>query len=238
MSTAGFCKKAIGGLGAALLLTASLTVTAFAAEEATTMATTAPLNLRDASSMNGTVLDVMPEGTSVPVYGMTTSGWYHVKYQDQEGFCYYKYLNFEGSVDGTVRDGKTTTMYATAPLNVRAHPSTDARILGSLAVDEGVTVTAKHDGWFTVSYDGKEAYCYGAYLGFGQGGYTADIQNSTMNQLITTAPLNVRTAPSMSGKIIGSFDKGETVNVLAVEGNWYKVKYGDTTGYSYVDYLK
>ena len=38
------------------------------------MATTAPLNLRDASSLDGNVMDVMPEGTSVPVYGMTENG--------------------------------------------------------------------------------------------------------------------------------------------------------------------
>ena len=50
-----------------------------------------------------------------------------MKYGDKMGFCYYQYLNFEGSEDGTVRDGKTTTMYATAPLNVRSQPNTELR---------------------------------------------------------------------------------------------------------------
>lgn len=242
MNKARLCKATIASFGAAVLLSAGLSVAAFADEAVTTMATTAPLNLRDDSSLNGNVLDVMPEGTSVPVYGMTDSGWYHVKYNDQFGFCYYQYLNFEGSEDGTVHDGKTTTMYATAPLNVRAQPNTNSTILGSLAVDEGVPVVAKHDGWFTVNFNGVDAYCYGAYLGFGQGGYapgTDDtVGNNTMNQMIATAPLNVRTDPSMDGRIIGSFKQGETVNVLAVEGNWYKVKFGDTTGYSSADWLQ
>ena len=170
MDKARFCKAAIASFGAAVLLTAGLATTAFAdektaAEEVTTMATTAPLNLRDASSLDGNVMDVMPEGTSVPVYGMTENGWYHVKYGDKMGFCYYQYLNFEGSEDGTVHDGKTTTMYA-------------------------------------------------------------------------TAPLNVRTAPGMDAKIIGSFEKGASVDVIAVEGDWYKVKFGDGIGYSHRDYLK
>ena len=135
-----------------------------------------------------------------------------MKYGDKMGFCYYQYLNFEGSEDGTVRDGKTTTMYATAPLNVRSQPNTSCAILGSLAVDDGVPVVAKHEGWFTVEYPGTQAYCYGAYLGFGQGGYVPGPEdtagNSTMNQLVVTAPLNVRTAPGMDAKIIGSFEKG------------------------------
>ncbi|WP_302389873.1 SH3 domain-containing protein [Eggerthella sinensis] len=242
MNTARFCKTALGGFGAALLLTAGMATTALASEAVTTMATTAPLNLRDASNINANVMDVMPEGTSVPVYGMTDDGWYHVKYNDREGFCYYQYLNFEGSGDGTVKDGKTTTMYATAPLNVREQPSTDSRIVSSLAVDEGVNVVAKHDGWFTVNIDGADRYCYGAYLGFGQGGYAPDPENttgnSTMNQLTTTAPLNVRTAPSMDGTIIGSFPAGTAVNVLSVEGDWYQVKYNDTTAYVSSEYLR
>ncbi|HIW77392.1 MULTISPECIES: SH3 domain-containing protein [Gordonibacter] len=242
MNKAKTCKAMLGALGASVLLTAGLATTAFAAEAVTTMATTAPLNLRDASSLNGAVIDVMPQGASVPVYGMTDSGWYHVKYQDKEGFCYFQYLNFEGTQEGTVHDGKTTTMYATAPLNVRAQPNTESAILGSLAVDEGVPVVAKHDGWFTVNYQGQDAYCYGGYLGFGQGGYTPDAESTagknTMNSLVTTAPLNVRTAPGMDARIIGSFAAGETVNVLAMEGDWYKVKFGDTTGYSHIDYLK
>lgn len=243
MNKARLCKTTLAGFGAAVLLSVGLAVPAFAANEAvTTMATTAPLNLRDASSLNGAVVDVMPEGTSVPVYGMTADGWYHVKYNDKMGFCYFQYLNFEGFENGTVHDGKTTTMYATAPLNVRAQPNTNSAILGSLAVDEGVPVSAKHDGWFTVNYKGADAYCYGAYLGFGQGGYNPDPEdtagNNTMNQMVTTAPLNVRTAPSMDGRIIGSFVAGETVNVIGVEGDWCKVKFGDTTGYSHTDYLQ
>ena len=55
---------------------------------------------------------------------------------------------------------------------------------------------------------------------------------------VTTAPLNVRTAPGMDAKIIGSFEKGASVDVIAVEGDWYKVKFGDGIGYSHRDYLK
>ena len=39
-------------------------------------------------------------------------------------------------------------------------------------------------------------------------------------------------------RILGSFAAGESVSTISVEGDWYKVKYGDQVGYCYGDYLK
>ena len=59
-----------------------------------------------------------------------------------------------------------------------------------------------------------------------------------MNKLTTTAPLNVRAEPGTDARILGSFAAGESVSTISVEGDWYKVKYGDQVGYCYGDYLK
>ena len=166
--------------------------------------------LRDNASLQGRVIDVMPQGTSVEVYGMTQDGWYHVNYEGTEGYCYYRWLNFEGTADGTVHDGKQTEMFATCDLNVRDAPGMHGKVIGVLTTDEAVAVSHKENYWFTVDYHGQTGYCYGEYLGFTRGGYqdpndTAgrNVMNdeveggatSTMNQLTVTAPLNVRTAP-------------------------------------------
>lgn len=238
-------RYAVGGFGAALVLTAAIAVPCFAAEGVTTMATTAPLNLRDGASINANIMTTMPQGTSVQVFGMTAGGWYDVEFDGMRGHCWYQYVDFEGTAEGTVHDGHVTDMYATAPLNVRAQPSTDSQILGSLAVDQYVPVISKHDGWFKVSFNGQEAYCYGEYLGFGQTGAdkcqaaaAEDVSNSHMNDLTTTAPLNVRAQPSTDAQILGSFAAGEVVSTISVEGDWYKVKFGDQTGYCYGAYLQ
>lgn len=225
------------GFASALILSLGMAVTCFAADEhVTTMATTAPLNLRDATGLYGKVLAVMPKNTSVRVFSMTKDGWYNVEYEGQKGYAYYKYLNFEGTEDGAVHDGKVTDMYATTGLNVRSKPTTDSSIIGSLSKGQAVEVFHKQDNWFEVKYDGKTGYCYGLYLAFGQD--EEDVSGSTMNELTTTAPLNVRTEPSMNGKIIGSFKAGEKVQVLAEEGDWLKVKFGDKVGYSHSNYIK
>ena len=71
MGMGNTAKRVFGGLGGAVLLSAALAVPAFAEEGVTTMATTAPLNLRAGAGMGYSVVDVVPENTSVQVFGMT-----------------------------------------------------------------------------------------------------------------------------------------------------------------------
>ena len=236
-----FAKYLLGGMGGALVLSAAIAVPCFAEEGVTTMATSAPLNLRAAADINSNVITTMPAGTSVQVFGMTQGGWYEVEYNGQRGHCWYQYLDFEGTASGTVHDGHVTDMYATAPLNVRLQPNTGATIIGSLAEGQYVPVISKQDGWFKVSFNGQEAYCYGEYLGFGQTGADkcqAATSGSLMNALTVTAPLNVRSQPSTDASILGSFAAGDTVSPVAVEGDWYQVQYKGKTGYCYSAYVK
>ena len=66
---------------------------------------------------------------------------------------------------------------------------------------------------------------------------TNTVENSTSDsQAGKTGKINVETArvrkeASTSGEIIDGLDYGDTVNILAEEGDWYKVKSGDVEGY-------
>lgn len=242
MDTSKFLKRALGGIGGAVLLSGAIAVPAFAVAGTTTMATTAPLRLRDAASMSSNVEDVIPTGTSVQVYGMSADGWYDVEYNGDRGYCWYKYLDFEGDADGDVNNGKITDMYATQPLRVRAQPNTSSDVLGVLQVDDAIAVTAKHDNWFTVTYNGQTGYCYGGYLGFGQSGAdqtsTGATTDNTMNTLTTICALNVRAEPNATSTILGVLGKGESVRVISASGSWDKIDYGGATGYVYGTYLE
>ena len=161
-------RRTLAALAASAAIVAGLALgspaPAFAADGVCTMATTAALNLRDNASLQGRVIDVMPQGTSVEVYGMTQDGWYRVNYEGTEGYCYYRWLNFEGTADGTVHDGKQTEMFATCDLNVRTAPSMSGAIIGSLA--RGTVVSALEqtpDRWVRISFNGTDAWV-GDYL--------------------------------------------------------------------------
>lgn len=49
--------------------------------------------------------------------------------------------------------------------------------------------------------------------------------------------LNIRSYPSLSGKIIGSMPDGASVMISGETGNWYVVSFDQITGYSSKDYI-
>lgn len=55
---------------------------------------------------------------------------------------------------------------------------------------------------------------------------------------VNATSLRMRSAPSLSGKVLKSAAKNEVVVLLAKEGDWYKVNYNLTVGYMHSDYLK
>ena len=54
----------------------------------------------------------------------------------------------------------------------------------------------------------------------------------------TTDNLNLRTGASVNHKRILTIPKGQTVVYLGKQGSWYKVKYGNKTGFASSKYLK
>ena len=54
----------------------------------------------------------------------------------------------------------------------------------------------------------------------------------------TTENLNMRTGASTKYKRITTIPKGKAVTYVSKKGSWYKVRYGNKTGYSYAHYLK
>ena len=54
---------------------------------------------------------------------------------------------------------------------------------------------------------------------------------------ITGEALRLRKEPSTSAATITLISKGSTVDVYEVLDGWYKIQYGDNTGYVSADYL-
>lgn len=237
-------RLALGAAGCAALLVFAKPVAANAADQVTTMATTVNLNLREGAGMSYKVVDTIPKETSVQVFSMTGSGWYHVEYEGVKGYVWYKYLNFEGKGDGTVHDGHETDMFATTALRVRAGAGTNSKVLGVLKKGEGVPVVSKHDNWYKVQYKNQEGYCSGKYLDFGQTelddckiNKEEDTTQNTMNDYTVSTSLNVRSGAGMSYEVIGYLKKGDVISVTGMQGKWAKFKFKGKDAYCYSTYL-
>lgn len=146
----------------------------------------------------------------------------------------------------------------TAQLTVRATPSTDAAVLGTLYAGDRVEVTRQHtiigvnwgyisdpEGWVVMDYVAMDT------AGSTGGGQVDDPDTSTpaattpsdesattnIKGVITGSGVNIRSEASTNGKIVGSYSKGDVVTILETQNGWgrtsqgwVKMDYVSTTG--------
>ena len=134
-----------GGTGSDPIITGSATTTDY-------------VNLRTGPSTGHQVLRVVPKGASVQTSSTVQSGFRYVIHNGLAGWMSDQYISW-GSQPGT--STFTTTTY----LNLRAEPSTPAKIL--LVMPSGAKVTALSGtapGWRQVSYNGTAGWASTNYL--------------------------------------------------------------------------
>ncbi|MGM9937082.1 MAG: SH3 domain-containing protein [Candidatus Ornithomonoglobus sp.] len=183
---------------------------------------------------------------------------------DQTGkeFCirsYYNYpwncvLRYTGSDAINTAENITVTSliaHGTANvstyLNVRSAPSTTAQILGAYAPGDDITITGKtSNGWY-------RCLIFGGQIGYVSGDYVSNIRNTaptaetvsitemnTHGTADVSTYLNVRSAPSTSGVILGAYAPGDDITITGKTSNgWYRcLIFGGQTGYVCGDYVK
>ena len=116
-------------------------------------------------------------------------------------------------------------------LNLRQTASLDAKVLGQYRTGTWITVLESGKEWSKVQVDGKTRYMMSKYLNAATAASVLYVRTNTgIGQ-------NLRTAPSMAGKIITSFRPGTPVNVLKKGSGWYYVAVCGLTGYMGSQYL-
>jgi uncharacterized protein YraI len=121
--------------------------------------TVSAVNLRSGPSTGHKVLRVVPSGVQIGVSNTVQGGFRYVSYQGQTGWMSDAYISFS---DGTNQPETFTT---TADLNLRAEPSTSAKVL--LVMRSGSTVQAasgKASGFRQVVYKGTTGWASTNYL--------------------------------------------------------------------------
>ena len=120
--------------------------------------TTANLNLRAAPSLSAQVYLVIPNGAEV---GRATSGdangFAQVTYNGVTGWASTAYLRWP--------DANMSTATTTANLNLRAAPSTTAKVILVIPAGSKVQLTGHGSGNYAyVIYNGTSGYAASAYL--------------------------------------------------------------------------
>ncbi len=112
-------------------------------------------------------------------------------------------------------------------LNIRAAASTSSSIMTT--VNNGTILVVLDDsasGWYYVAYGSTRGYVSKDYVSFD------DVENFTATGKISDeGGARVREKPNASAEALCVGLYGDQVNIIGINKGWYKVKYGQVTGY-------
>jgi uncharacterized protein YgiM (DUF1202 family) len=123
--------------------------------------TTSAVNLRSGPSTSNSVLRVVPAGATVQISSTVQNGYRYVTHDGLAGWIADQYLKPAGTAYNPV----PATMTTTANVNLRAEPSTSAKIL--LVIPAGAKVVPNGSAAYNfaqVTYNGVKGWVAMAYL--------------------------------------------------------------------------
>ena len=131
----------------------------------------------------------------------------------------------------------TVQVTATTNVNVRAEPSTSARIIGGLHRGQTVTEISKAQGGSKIKFAGSVAWVASRYLGRGTDLPPASRVDAGAVK-VATARLNLRTGPGLEYRVITVLPEGTRVTTTGKTARGFaEVVRGSARGWSSMQYL-
>ncbi len=181
------------------------------------------VNVRENPNMSAAVVAVLDQGAQVVVLSKD-GDWYRVSCEGVTGFVSCDYMSL-------VEGGQAELGYGLIKCeaaNVRASADAESDAIASLSGDDVVTITGIYDGWYEVDINGSTGYILSDLVD-----PTAHIPAEKLYSYAVVAcnGANLRAEASADAEKIDMLYDSTLCTLLAEEGDWYKVQYGDTVGY-------
>lgn len=215
------------------------------------------LNLREGPSTDAKIKEQIPKGSTIIVtdYG---AEWCAITWGDHSGYVMTKYLLFPGSggagddnvsdddtgddtTDTTPDDDTAETTGTTAwvmrtvnYVNLRETASTEAKVITTIPAGDELSVLEKGGTFSKVKHGVGTGYVLSQHLT-----YKKPMETIGILYVDTVSdPLALRDhADLYDSSIITYIPKGEKVLLIAENGDWSHVQYGDYVGYCSAAYL-
>jgi SpoIID/LytB domain protein len=121
-------------------------------------------------------------------------------------------------------------------LYIRSGPGTTYTRLGSFRRGDSVEIIEVEPvtDWHKIWYQNQEAYVYADFVKL------ASQQQIEATGVITSSILNIRSGPGTSYSKLGSFSKGDKVQILDanVTADWHKILYNGSVAYVHASYVR
>lgn len=123
------------------------------------MKTTTSVNFRSEATTEGNnVIAVLPTGTQVTLVSEQEDGWDQVEYNGNTGYIKADNLEKAGTANVNSQGEVITTVVTNTDAKLRSGPSTDTSKLASLPKGTELEASGEENGWWKVTYQGKEGY--------------------------------------------------------------------------------
>lgn len=117
---------------------------------------------------------------------------------------------------------------ATTTVNVRSSDSEQADRLGRVTAGTRLKVQeVRVNGWTKVVYEGADGYIKSEYLEFAESAAGQEV----IGTVTANTNINIRSSASQSSDRLGTLVGGESLELLAVEGDWCKVVFNGQVAY-------
>lgn len=210
---------------------------------------TTDVNMRSGMGTGYSLLQVVPNGATVTVYG-SSNGWTQVSYNGKNGYIYSIYLTATTPVAApapvpaptapAITTMEVSDYKTTIALNLRSGPSTSHSILGSGSTGTTVKGTGRKSGiWYEVKLGTTTGWMSSEYLTkVASAPAPAPVTTTPAAQYKTTINLYFRSGPGLNYSPIGSGNTGTVVTSTGkTSGVWYEVTMGGKTGWMHSGYL-
>ncbi|MBQ4066836.1 MAG: SH3 domain-containing protein [Clostridia bacterium] len=216
-------------------------------------------NLRDAPTTKSNVVMQLKNGDRITRTGIGTNGWSRLELNGTTLYAITSYLTTDLSystdvpVDQDVVLGQTfaprdDSVTAKELVNLRAQPTTDSEIIGTLKNGDFLKRVAVSDkGWSRLEYNGRQVYAVTSYL-------TTELSTDTLSpeteptysgftdvfeNVTAKIETNLRDAPTTSGSnVVYTLKNGEYVKRTGIHSNgWSRLEYNGQTVYAVSSYL-
>lgn len=232
-----------------LVLIVGITIASFAENSGTI---TKEAKLRKIASNDSTVLEIIPNKEEVEILA-EDGDWYQVKYNKIKGYVLKDYIKVKEQVTQTnntttqdtnakaqeIKKGAVITTNAETSLYIR--PLINSKVITTLEKGKSIAIIEVVNEWAYVNIDTSNGWVRIDSLAItnNENSNSNSEESTALNKTgyITSTGINFREEPNTNSKVLKVFAQNAKVTILSENGDWYKVKSNDETGYVMKTYV-
>lgn len=205
----------------------------------TIFTTNRKVNLHSSTSYSSSIVRMIEQGKEVHLIS-THGNWVRIKFGAKTGYVSINDVTEKDKIDSDSSASTPEKYTLNVNLNFRTSPTFSDNVIKVIPKGHEVYHLSNHGAWVKVRYGNRFGYLTKEHL--------TPITSKPMEPLETTVSgspkfkllksLVLRAAASSTSTAIRTIETGKEVHVLAVKGDWYKVKFGTKIGYLPIADLK